>query len=573
VEFTMRKLSRAAFLGGATLLVVVGVATPAFAEQIDNPAGPITRVQITPDLNCDVGYLGDASPEFFGTTACGTFLFDGDLLYGPAFIPAGGALLQTPFVAVDQALTGTGTGADPYEIETDVGAGASFDINQVDSYIVGQNAYRSDITVTNNGGSAQEVVLSHGGDCFLQDSDQGFGRFDAATGTVTCLGMEPGSDPPVPGDRVEQFIPLSADSNYLHSFYSDVWAAIGSGLPLPDECRFCDEFQDNGMALSWTVTIPAGGSITRSLLTNFSPTGLEAIPTAITAEDLTPLAGQQDGLEVTITNPNDVAASVADLQMTLPAGATYVAGSTGGALTEDPSINGDVLVYAGPIDVPAGGDATLTLDITAPLVPGPATITVDGGDAGAAPVLDSAVTLDVQPVDADSDLSITLTADPTTLPAGDDVTWSASATNAGPDAAPNAQLSFELPAGFTVDDVTATPDWDCAATAPVICTTDSFAVDATVDVVVTTSTATDTAPGTYTGTATIASPAGNADPDNNSAEASVVIEAPTATPTVTPTLPPTGAGDTPTIGLLAMSALGLGALLVVVAGRRVRRAS
>ena len=53
-------------------------------------AGKLTKIEISPDLNCDVRYLGDSAAEFFGQTACGTLLAVGGTLYGPQNIPAGG---------------------------------------------------------------------------------------------------------------------------------------------------------------------------------------------------------------------------------------------------------------------------------------------------------------------------------------------------------------------------------------------------------------------------------------------------------------------------------------------------
>jgi hypothetical protein len=76
----------------------------------------------------------------------------------------------------------------------------------------------------------------------------------------------------VPGDRIEQWIPLTAGSHYQHGGYTEVWTAIGSQQPFNDTCR-CNDYLDNGAGLSWTLSIPAGSSRTVSHLTAFSPTG------------------------------------------------------------------------------------------------------------------------------------------------------------------------------------------------------------------------------------------------------------------------------------------------------------
>src|SRR6188472_3662621 len=63
-----------AAVGGDGKGVDAGAAPLVAAAAVNNPGGPLTRVEISPDLNCAVSYLGDTSPEFFGDTACGTLL-------------------------------------------------------------------------------------------------------------------------------------------------------------------------------------------------------------------------------------------------------------------------------------------------------------------------------------------------------------------------------------------------------------------------------------------------------------------------------------------------------------------
>ena len=382
---------------------VVLLAVPASAEQIDNAPGPITRILITPDLNCGVSFLGDSSPEFFADTACATFVSTATELFGPNSIPAGGsASPRTAFTPVSQVKTGTGTSGDPFRIETVVDAGTSgLRLTQVDTYVAGQNAYRTVITIANSGAAATDVNIYHAADCFLQDSDDGFGAFDPTTGAVSCVnGVDDGLGNTIPGPRIEQFIPLSGGSRFFESNFSAVWAAVGTRQPLPDTCAACDVFLDNGMGLSWSASVPAGGSVVRSLLTNFSPTGLVPLPTALTA---TPAS--VNGLDIvnftaSITNPNIIDLPVDSLSVTLPSGFTYVPGSTIGATSADPSIVGSVLTFTGPFVVGAGGATqSLTFQTRAVNVPGVYTSSVDGL-AGAVPVLPSTDTAAVTVVAA-----------------------------------------------------------------------------------------------------------------------------------------------------------------------------
>ena len=104
----------------------------------------------------------------------------------------------------------------------------------------------------------------------------------------------------------------------------------------------CANYVDNGAGLSWDLTLPIGGSATRSHLTVFSPLGRAPLSTTKTADSATAAAGGADGYTITVHNPN--AGRLARRhQDTLPDGFSYQTGSTTGATTADPSISGQQL--------------------------------------------------------------------------------------------------------------------------------------------------------------------------------------------------------------------------------------
>ena len=64
-------------------------------------------------------------------------------------------------------MTGTGTTVDPFKIVTVVNLGTTgLRITQTDSYVVGQESYRTDVTVANTSTLAQTAQLYRAGDCF-----------------------------------------------------------------------------------------------------------------------------------------------------------------------------------------------------------------------------------------------------------------------------------------------------------------------------------------------------------------------------------------------------------------------
>lgn len=270
-ERTHKGLGRvfAAFALACIGLLAMAVPSAFGAQQVITSAGPLDNIYLNDNLACQATHTGDEAPEFFGGTdpgACGTFIHAGELVYGPD-VPAGNTV--EPYDLVSQsAVTGTGTSGDPYQVVTAVDVGTTgLSITQTDTYVVGDEFYRTDIEVSNSTGADIAAALYHAGDCFLQESDDGYGFFDSGSGGIYCS-INANN---VPADRIEGFVPLSGDSNYIESFYGSVWNAI-DGTQFPNTCD-CDVLQDNGAGLSWALTVPANGSVTRSLLTSFSPTG------------------------------------------------------------------------------------------------------------------------------------------------------------------------------------------------------------------------------------------------------------------------------------------------------------
>lgn len=367
------KVVRAALAAAMiSLSCVLGDASPASALAITSP-GPLTKIDISPELNCAVNHAADTSGEFFGDTACATLIATGGVLYGPTSIPAGSAASpRTSYTLVSQVSAGTGTASDPFRIVTVVTAGTSgVRLTQTDSYVVGQESYRTDVQVANTSGATVSAVLFKAGDCFLQNSDEGFGAYDQATGAIACVaGVDSPGGAAVPGTRIQQFFPLTPGSNYLEDDFNDVWAAVGTRQPLPNQCAECANYVDNGIALSWSLAIAAGGSSTVSHFTTFSPLGIAPLSTTKTADAATAAAGAADGYTITVHNPNTSPVVLDSIFDTLPAGFTYTTGSTTGATTADPTVIGQTLTWAGPFTVPATSSSSLHFAVTVASTPG-----------------------------------------------------------------------------------------------------------------------------------------------------------------------------------------------------------
>jgi hypothetical protein len=206
---------------------------------------------------------------------CGTLLAVGPTLYSPAFAQhtstATSLGATTAFTAVSQTdVSGSGTTAAPFAVTTVYDAGTTgLRITEIDTYVTGQEYYRTDVTIRNGGAAGQTGVLYRAGDCYLQESDTGFGFVEAANNGPGCAKNANNA----PAGRIEQWVPLTAGSSYMEDRFGAVWTAISTRQPLPNTCK-CAEAVDNGVGLSWSFSVAPGTSSTFSHLTVFSPTGV-----------------------------------------------------------------------------------------------------------------------------------------------------------------------------------------------------------------------------------------------------------------------------------------------------------
>jgi|GEM_PF-2507160 conserved repeat domain len=391
-------------------------ALPASAVDITS-TGPLTAIGVGTTLDCSANHVGDTAGEFFGGTSCGTFTVVDGVLYGP--------FLGATYTPVSQTgPTGSGTNADPYRIVTVVDAGATgVRLTQTDTYTTGLESFRTDVAVANTTAASHDVRVYRAADCYLQNSDTGYGVVDVGTGAVACTtGLESGA-------RIEQWFPITSGSHYYEDHYSMVYNQITSLLPFPDTCG-CATFQDNGAGLSWDATIAAGASKTFSSFITFSPLGILPLSMSVTPDAASVPSGGTAGYTIQVANPNGTAVSLATVTDALPATFSYVAGSSTGLTTANPSIGGgNVLTWNGPLSVPGSGSASLHFSATVGTTTGTftssAAATNDGGYTIAPTGPDGAVTVTGGTVNP---LALVLTPGSANASVGTDHTFTVAAT-------------------------------------------------------------------------------------------------------------------------------------------------
>ncbi|MEA2150718.1 MAG: hypothetical protein QOD69_2548 [Solirubrobacteraceae bacterium] len=300
-------------LGAGALLLSLMLLAPAIGQAATiTSQGPVTSIEVGTSLECNAAYTGTAAFQFFPPASasgnCGIML---------ARTSGQGTTVTSfgSFVPETQSgVTGTGAPSDPFTVTTvacagsasvDCGDGISIphtapQVTTIVTYVTGTNTYHTAVTVLSRQTAAETIGIYQYADCFLQNSDVGFGAFDATTTGVFCA-ANANNSPPGP---VEGFIPVAPGRDpvsWMEGGFSTVRTTIstGNGAPLPNACSpSCDFAQDNGMALGW-IGIPlttAGASVQRAFDTSLVAPPLGAVDTDAD--------GIVDGVDNCISAPN-----------------------------------------------------------------------------------------------------------------------------------------------------------------------------------------------------------------------------------------------------------------------------
>ena len=467
--FVLRRLALLAALAagllGAAGLAQAQVPTPYIT--INNPSGPITGIFLGNDLSLQVAYQGFPNYQVYPSSTrpgdYGTLVAIDDVLYTPYFKNHGAATANngntaTGFAVGDSnltmltpagqtAVTGTGTRADPYTVTTKANAGTTgIQITDTVTYVVGDEFLHTSTTLTNSGATARAVRLYRVMDCYLGTSDNGYGI--AATGLIACAKNENNS----PAGLIEGFTFTPGPGvHYMEDLYSTVWNQPRHRDAFPDTVN--PNGLDNGIGVSWELTVPAGGSVTVAGNTLFLPTGVWPLDTQISANPSSVTAGGQVTYTVTVSNANSSAVTLESLTNVLPGGFSYVSGSAGGDLAgQNPVITGQTLEWAGTgVTVPANGDVVFTFiaGVAATTSAGSYTTTVDGTAVdptyAVVPDRDDAIVT----VGAHAPLETQISANPGSVTAGGQVTYTVTVTNPNASAVPLESLTNVLPSGFS----------------------------------------------------------------------------------------------------------------------------
>jgi hypothetical protein len=337
----------------ASLWSSTQVTDAAFVGQDIASAGPLTHIYVGTNMSCQVAHTGDAVFEMYSPSnqqgACGTVVFIDGASYGN--------FASNNLTPVSQtAVTGSGTSGSPFQVVTVADAGATgIRVTETVKYVVGDEFYRTDTVVQNNGNAQVSIKIYTYADCYLGGSDSGFGFLDAIGGVVACTENANNS----PAGRIEEWTPITPPDHFFQGPYGQAEGMPFAGTDLPDTC-VCLTSIDNGAALQWNRSLNAGGgSTTVSHFKTFSPLGVGA-PTATPSGETATPPPTEEATQVRLKTHTPTSTATASPTGT-PTPVTPTNTATASAMMEPTGGRAGVITGPNTGGGPAGGSSRSTL--------------------------------------------------------------------------------------------------------------------------------------------------------------------------------------------------------------------
>ncbi len=214
-------------------------------------SGSPLRIVVHPDGGLQVYHRNYTYGATFGDEwgSSGAFLAIDGVLYGPA--TSSGPAVRGMAALRHEGPSGQGTRGNPFRIVTAVrlsAGGAELEVEQTVSYVDGDDYFRLDWRVVNQGQERSCFKFYHAADLYFADDDYGIGYYDPSTGAVGGATLQ--------RDWFMAFIPLTPADRYGEAFYGTIWATLAQASDLPDTVS--PEYQDNGAALQWDRCLAPG---------------------------------------------------------------------------------------------------------------------------------------------------------------------------------------------------------------------------------------------------------------------------------------------------------------------------
>ena len=358
----------------------------------------------------------------------------------------------------------------------------------------------------------------------------------AAGGNVTFTASVSDIGPSA-GDNATLVFPVLANTTFASVTPPAGWSCTGPGIGLTGTIVCTTLSMSGGTAANFTIVVKVNnGTANGTLISGTATVGSsvsDPVPANNTATATTTVGTTAPNLSVTNAvspDPVQAGANVTYTQVVTNTGTTPVTTAT---FTEATPANETFVSITPPAgwscagfpptctDPSVAGGATGTFSVvykvnalTAAGTVLTDTVTVTGANQsfGAS----SATATDVVASAAQADLSLTTAASPSTVFAGNNISYTQTITNNGPATATGVSFSEPIPANTTFSSFSAPAGWTCTVTTSVTCTNPSLAAGTSVDVIIVLNVAPTVAAGTITATASVSSSASDPIASNNS---------------------------------------------------------
>lgn len=250
-------------------------------QVINTTNGPLRQIYIGDELSAQVihasGTAGQFAPAVAAPGDVGTWLVKGGVLYGSELAnhtngSNGVAYLGTYsyFNHIEQSeVIDAGASVGVYQVVTTCELGNPLyplRLTQVDVYVEGADSWRTDIHLDNMTGSAQSLILYRAGDANLNGSTNGYGTAISERQAPVAMSGTAGTA------NTLRMYPVSLDNAYYENTASAVWTAIKNKAAFANTAGSALGSHDNALGVSWSLTVPSGTRVTRSVVTEVQVT-------------------------------------------------------------------------------------------------------------------------------------------------------------------------------------------------------------------------------------------------------------------------------------------------------------
>ena len=457
---------------GTTVTNTAEIVAPGVVDPTPDDHRASVDTRITPAMTCRSGYdlcINTAGPPkrevlLTSTGAFDSWVNDAKQFYSPGANSLvidgdryGSRSPDKTSTLIDRVpMTGSGTAADPFLISQTWQAGSTgITYKLTDTYANGQQQSRQRYEFQNSGTTPKTLRFYHAADCFLAGVDSGFSAVAQLSNggwAPACIGTGGAAG------QVEQFIPVTPGNEYYVGEHGGEFTGIDNKTALQNKVVRGNENIDNGLAIAWLITVPAGGSQTIDMSTLITEPGVPRLQ--LTASVSPTTAPELSGTVVTYTVNAAATTSLEvtpdQLKFTLPAGFSYVPGSMSGDLAAAPTASGQDLTWTKPFTVPGDGTKTFTFQALIATTTAPGTYIgtatgtfgtyLVGPPKGQPDAHKATVTVTAIPK---ADLAITKKPATTTPVApGDSFDYTITVTNNGPSDATAVSVTDALPAAL-----------------------------------------------------------------------------------------------------------------------------